>query len=607
MKLTNDSSVNLSNAKKVFCDSVDALNWAYKNGLSIETQVKSSAPALLWKSSQSISNVEEKWNLNFFKEFQSSIGSLSKNVFDAIISIDGVSHEEALCVTMTIVKFQILLYKASCLTNEDLMNPIVFIKVDGFGGPNGNNMNPPWEKILGDYKEFKVISFKQKSEWSILNTRKVSLYKRLKVAGLETILYRILLRIFRFLPKSFFTKKVFIYRENELVIETATSLALRGVGISSMSPEGISSKEISNFFNIIKEKVSPLLEKRISDYVIPKLSTKCKEIFFDELNAQLNLFYKHRSTWKSSIDNIKKEKGVVLTNHPSGLQGYAITSLCRERNIPVITAQHGVTQEISKYYDEAEYGSDQNTCDCYLAYNKTSAKIAENSHFSIGRVFVSGISLRHVRMASKRLKGRDILPLVYISTNIYKGNLGAFVGSIRDFDRSINEKNLITKVLSKLPYKVRYKTYPEDNRRYSDIDPVFNLIESFSNLELFSEKIDMRYLYDSHQIVMTSRATSTLGWAVMSNKPVVFINWRENNPLTKEAEESFKKGMFLFNDDDKDFHKKLLLFLSKPYLEIEREWMLKLGDRKKMVDAFFSTSRPKAGMQSAKLIINEYL
>ena len=607
MKLEKHTLVNLSNTKIVFCDSADALDWAYQNGLTAKTQVKSSAPSLLWRSDKCISNMEEKWNLIKFKKFQSSISILSKDVFDAVNLIDGVSHEEALCVTMSIVKFQIFLYKAACITSDYLVNPVVFLKVEGDGGPNGNNMNPPWERLLGNYKEFSVVSFKQNCKWGVLNTKKVSWYKRLKVAGFETILYRTLLRIFAVLPKSLLTKKVFIYRENELVIETATSLALSGVRISSLKPEGVPINEDIKFFEHIREKITPIIDKRISDYVIPELSNKCKEIFFEELNAKLNLFYKQRSVWKTSIDNVKKEKGAVLTNHPSGFQGLAITSLCREKNIPVITAQHGVTHEISKYYDEIEFGSDPNTCDCYLAYNKTSAKIAENSHFSIGKSFIAGISLRHLRMSSMKIKRSNFLPLVYVSTNIYKGNLGAFIGSLRDFDRSIKEKHLITKVFSNLPYKVRYKTYPEDNRRYPDLDPVFNLIESYPNLELFSEKIDMRYLYDAHQIIMTSRATSTLGWAIMSNKPVVFINWRENNPLTKEAEESFKKGMFLFNDDDKDFHEQLLLFLSKPYIEIEREWMLKSSDRQRMIESFFSTSGSNAGKQSAKLIINEYL
>jgi hypothetical protein len=117
----------------------------------------------------------------------------------------------------------------------------------------------------------------------------------------------------------------------------------------------------------------------------------------------------------------------------------------------------------------------------------------------------------------------------------------------------------------------------------------------------------MRYLIAKHRILITSRATSTLGWAIFSKKPVIFINWKENNPLTEDAEEFFDRGLFLFNDNDKDFHKELLKFLLKPISEIERLWDIKEKYRKEMIMEFFSAYNSKSGERASKMIINNFL
>ena len=44
------TSVDLSKFSVVFCDSLQALEWAYNNGLSRSAIVKSSAPAVLFSN-----------------------------------------------------------------------------------------------------------------------------------------------------------------------------------------------------------------------------------------------------------------------------------------------------------------------------------------------------------------------------------------------------------------------------------------------------------------------------------------------------------------------------------------------------------------------------
>jgi hypothetical protein len=185
--------------------------------------------------------------------------------------------------------------------------------------------------------------------------------------------------------------------------------------------------------------------------------------------------------------------------------------------------------------------------------------------------------------------------------------MGLCLSSKTDYGRAIDESKIITNVLGKLPHKVRYKTYPEDNRRYADIDPVLSIIDSANNIELFRKKIDMRYLVFEHRIFVTTCATSTLSWPVMSGKPVVFINQKNNNPLTNKAHASLSKGIFVFDDDDKNFHQNLREFLSQSLEEIERLWEEKEGAREEMIKEYFTAYSSGSGVRAAKIIIQEYL
>ena len=168
-----------------------------------------------------------------------------------------------------------------------------------------------------------------------------------------------------------------------------------------------------------------------------------------------------------------------------------------------------------------------------------------------------------------------------------------------------DEQKVIVKVLNELPYKVHYKTYPEDNRRYSDADPVLRDVKDSDNVELFSEKIDMRYIISEYRIFVTTCATSTLSWPVMSGKPVVFINQKNNNPLTNESNASLSKGLFVFDSDEDDFHRNLRDFLSQPLEEIERLWKEKKVAREKMIKNYFSAYNGGAGGRAAKIILKE--
>ena len=600
---------SLSGYNNVFCDSQEALKWAYQQGLPSDAIIRTSSPAMLWNKNPNIIHIESHWNVDLMKEFQSTIQRFSEEIYDNVMLVEDISREEALCIAQVAVSFHILLFKASCLTKRDLVEPCLFISVDGNGGPEGNNMNPPWKKLLINNLKFRAITYVLKNnKWSTLTTNGASLWNRIRIGGMETLIYRLFIKLTNKLPIALFRKQVLITNENELLIETAAYLALNGVRIREIKPTKKGSTSIDkNKLLCIKKSIQTFVNLRIKNWVDPNLVKLCEDLFFQEVEEKLNNFMKFRAQWEFIIKEPKQLKRVLLINAPCNIKGLAVISVCREAGIPIVSFQHGVTKEICATHGEVSASNEINVSDLFLTYNLQSKKISETSHFLRGKAFAVGISARHLRMGvSHFMQKSSESHIVYISTNLYRGNLGAFSTWETDYGRAVNEYLLITKVFSCLPHKICYKNYPEDNRRYADEDPILTEVRVQENMDLFNRKIDMRYLLSKHRVLVTSVATSTLGWLVMSGKPVVFINQSHNGPLTKNAHSIFSKGLFLF-DDTKGFHERLYNFLSLPIAEIEKLWAQKKDAREEMVKQFFTSSLSKnSGKIASRVISDKY-
>jgi hypothetical protein len=611
--------MKLSNYKNVFCDSKKALNWAYKHGLPTDATIKTSSPALLFEKNPNIVHVESKWSVDEMKQFQTSIEVFSENIYNSLKLIDEISHEESLCITQSSVLFHKIIYKAACLTEKDIKDPRLHIKVDGNGGPNGNNMNAPWDLLLSSFHAFDTIIFTQHSDWSVLTTSGVPLWKKLFVGGVETLVYRVYTNFLSKFFNSFFTRNVIIPNENELVIETAYNLLIKGVGIGKISNNCVQVENLKNDkynnkakVKLVEKTVLPIITKRLNEWVIPSLVPICVDIYKDSIKTRLEEYWINKERWRVVFKKENFNKKVLLTNAPANVNLMPLTELCRENNIPVISAQHGVTKEICAMLGEAKQMYEINYSDKHFAYNVRSAIASEQVTYSRGSSFVVGMSRRHHRMYS-RLGNKGMIvakrppSIVYISTNLYRGNLGLLGTWMTDYGLAIIERDMILKVLTKIPHRVRYKTYPEDNRRYADIDPIFNIVKKSNNIELYENKVDMRYLLNKHQIIITSGATSTLGWPIMSGKPVVFINRKNKMSLTDDAHKAFSKSLFLFDDCSDSFFDDLLNFLSQSIDDIYKQWAAKEKARNIMIEEYFSKRSVNAGKLAAEVIIEEYL
>jgi hypothetical protein len=604
--------LDLSKFENVLCDSLQALEWARSKGLPENAIIRTSAPALLWGNDPYIHHLEAEWGLDRFKLFHNEISEISEIIYDIVKSEK--CDDLALLLAQEVVIFSRIVFKAACLKKEDFNHPILFLKVYGDGGRglgnSGNRMNPPWDDILLDNSLFHSIQYKlENDEWETQDPALIPFRSRLYIGGIETLLYRIATRIGPTVLRRLFNKRVLIHSENELIIETAANLIKKRVSIESMIIGDVDVDDDLEQSNNIKpslhSKLSHAVDEWLSRWMVEDAALACQKLFFKRVNFAIGKFKLTKMEYKKTIKGCNKM--VVLTNSPGGLKGIALHQVCRDKGIPVVSMQHGVTNEITSVSNEWMPFVDINASDYNLIFNYSLASFMKLSKFSQGATYVVGMPNRYARMNVSKYHNHNMPEIAYISTNLYKGTFGFFAGWMTDFRRAQIESNIVTKILSRLPHSIMYKAYPEETRRYPDLDPVLNYVKQSNNIELFQDKIDMRYLVKNHRLFVVSKASSTISWLVMSGKPVVFINWKNNAPLTPDAYKAFSKGMFLFDGDDNDFYEKLRIFLSKPILEIELLWDQKKEHRRNMVKEFFSAYHSGAGKRAAKFILGKCL
>ena len=214
----------------VFCDSSQALEWAYKNGLPQSAIIKTSSPSLLWNKNKNIKNIEKRWTTEEIALFQNEIKKLNETIFDKASGVDGVGRELAMIISQSAYRFQKIVYKAACLNDNDFNNHRLFIYVEGKSGPAGNIMNSPWDQLLSSNNSFLKVDYTLKNDkWKMLTTRGVSFFRRYKIAGYQTLIYRLAIKLMKNLPNGLFKREVIMPNENELNIEIAYSLIMSGV------------------------------------------------------------------------------------------------------------------------------------------------------------------------------------------------------------------------------------------------------------------------------------------------------------------------------------------------------------------------------------------
>jgi hypothetical protein len=589
---------DLSSYDTVFCDSLEALEIAKEYGLPKDSIVKTSSPAVILDGSYNTIQIDSGWNKEKIKLFKDLDKKFINDVYKELESYHDLKDYAHTVARFSYSSFIIFLYKASCIINKDLTEKRLILEIDH----QNKKINSPWKILLANNLQADNFKIQTKQlDNATINTTKIPILHRLRVSGIESIIYMLISKSYGFYPKFFSKGDIFVAGNNELITEICYELAKQRYRIKNIEPESFNENIANNIIEKIKKALlDKVIKPYINKYVVDDLVDVCMNKYFEDLNHCLNQYNSLKNGWEMTLKNLSIKPEFIFMNSPSSFKGIALYN-SNNRESLLVSAQHGVTDEISKE-KLGHVAMEINASDIYLAYNDSSASVSEKSQFKKGKSFVVGMSLKHLRMKQNFSFNKINCPIVYIATNLYKGNNG-IAGHITDYDRAMTEINFIENVLSKVPHKILYKSYPEQNIRYPDLNPVFKVISKYKNIELYDKKVDMRYLMMRHRVIITSRATSTVSWPMLSFKPLIFINSQKSETLNQPAYESLRKSVFLFDAESHNYYDNILKLLSLPISKIEDIWKSMEAERKKTIKSFFTKYNGDAGKRSIKFLL----
>ncbi len=576
----------------ILCDSLDALEYFYKQGLDKKIKVITSSPAILLKKKINSKHLFDNWSTLKYKRFQESIFGLSYKAFNVIRKSNQFEREEAIIAAIACNNYHKFLLKFSQIDEKFLNAKLLFISIDE-SFPNAEKINPPWH-LLSFNHNFYNLKYKPANMDNVIASSKLKLnfLKRYIFGGIETLIYRFLIILTKIF-KSNNNDKLFITSENELSIEIASSLFLKGfcpVDLLSIK-NNFSNKQNKRYKNLwlcikslIKERLKPIKSKRLRSIALKEFENQ----LFNEIIVYLS--------WKDTFSEFfKKTKinystnSLLITNHACSTKNLAAHSFFKKRKIKMLACQHGVSAEISGSHSYCLSQHDSSSSEIHLAFNTYSKRVADSNPFSKSKSYVSGSPKRYKRLNYVSL-GFKKYEVLFLSNALYKGNTGGLSTWSTDLEIAKNELKVLSS-LKEVSKNVYYKPYPYSYKRYLEKDLFIEFIKKKKNLKLIKQNYDARYLIGRANILICCTATSTLSWAIMSNKPLLFINFKNMAPIKKELNKIFRKSVFFIDFNKNDFRKNIKEILNKPKIDIQRQWEEKYSNRKELINLCISSDR----------------
>lgn len=369
-------------------------------------------------------------------------------------------------------------------------------------------------------------------------------------------------------------------------------------------------KNIIDIENIINKSFSTYLKKYIKHEKVRigfiKTITELFTINIQELLANKNHI-------RSQIKNLKQKSNIefCLSNGLYQNIGKSLYDAMKFNNIKVFAVEHGLTNGISKDSLTNQYISERNTSDVLFCYNDASRDFHKNLSFSKTNFYSVGS-----HSFSKKILNKNLLRFFYRKKFKVKSecvfyvshNIELNVGKYYPFTKPCSEifqdeKNLIS-TLSKVNKEVIYKPYPT-KQFIADRNTYLNeLISKCDNIKFIEKEEDFRYMRNVADVIITQSSESTLEWCIGVEKPLVFLDSKNYEPLLNEnVINAFKKSFFFFNYDKKGWEKDLIKFLNKPYSEILKLWEEKKYYREKYDNIYFLSKKKNAGKIATKYIL----
>ena len=536
-------------------------------------------------------------------EFTKEIGSISNKIFN---NIKKLNYSHSLCCHFSLfILFCSQIIRAALPLKKEFFfqsNLIIDIKT------NDNNvydsLKNPYLKIFKGSKKLivKEIYLKDKKFFSKLVSP--PFFLRNSVLGLINMEYNFW-RIFWNLFPKYFSKGIFLVGvEGNFVRETLIYLSRRGYSFKQLQrPKTNLSAINKNKYKKFIKIISPI-KIFLFKWLDPYIAKKVYKILLNDLSIFLINFEHNEKHWNKSLSNFPKKtiKGLIST-HLLLKPFHAIGDFFINKKIPIFNFQHGHTRELSSR-DDIYFKWDpivEPIGDKIFTYTKFCQDSSNKTKCIRGNFEAVGTPKIYQRR--KHLFYKSKYDVIYVSTNLFTGMKLNMRNRNWDDCKKMNfEINLIKKIFKKINKKILYKSYPVAGNLSDCI--LNDEISSIKNIKLIKKNYDLIYFLKKRRIIITSGATGTLGYCVLSHMPLIYIDHKNYMPLRPDLIPLFKKSFFYFNTSDKHFFPKLKEFLNMPIKRIYLLWNQKKKSRDKSIKNVFSINTKTAGKEACNKILS---
>jgi len=592
---------DLSRFRIVFVDHGAALNYARARGVGADAEFRTASPTLVHDPSFAALPVDDHLDAGYTPDLSPATLAFTKDLF-ARLGANPETEPYAIVAAQIGIAFPSIAHKAMALRERDFDEPVLIVGVDAGSAADDRRLNLPWSELLAANPRARTVTLPAGTftltERHLPETE--GFLDRQRFGGWEKIGFQLVQALWRKLPFASPRGTFLLLRENLLLRETALHLTYRGYGLRSIkAPPDNPLPLPADISRLLDAAAMPALEAFLGPRVVAKALAPLCDIFLRRLRRDVGTYRASLPYWRELLDGLAAcRPRAVLTNMMLTPQVAALHRTCRERGLPVVSFQHGVSRELSHNNWHVQAYFEGNTSDIFYAFNPVAAGLSDGAAFNRARAVPVGLPACYWRCGTFRKPDRRAPPILYASTLLYTGNVNMVaVAGASDIQMAATEIDLIDRVWRRLPHRVLYKPYPET--RYLDPDPVTERARAASNVTVFEAGDDLNRLIPDCRVVVSARATSTIAWCATSGKPFVFIDHEHEKPLRAETRAAFERAFFLFDSAAPTFHDDLRAFLSRPLDEIERLWAEKAEARARVLDEFFGVGGPGAGRRAA--------
>jgi hypothetical protein len=579
-------------ARWVLLDSRKALDFVRQNGLPPDATVFTFSPALL---ADQLTNIRALDANATAADFQA--------IFERTQALGADLHQrfsaQSFCLTVSRVPVQqqAFWYRAACLGRLPLDEPGLVAEIDIGEASLDKRFKNAAARLLVDHPSVSsvMIPFEDRPASFKGRPKAPPLLTRLRYASALAVWYRLIkmLSVCRLFPA--FRGTFLILRENELLRETAAHLALKGFALADDGAIPKRSADAAPLDRAVSEELSALFGRHLAPLLPAPVRAAALQTFLNACREAIADFITAEQCWRQVLAARRRVVG-VLGNALFMPAADALFQVCRERRIPFILFQHGVTREICDHVSRLVLLFESTCSDFDVVFNPQCGRLQAESTFRRSTSLVSGMPHDYFRSRKSRKAG-SVPPIWYISTALYQGNLGLLNQWAPDWLRAETEKLIVDEVLSQLPHRIFYKPYPAT--RYLDGDPVVEHARTVPNIHVYNDGLDLRYIAGDARILVTSRATSTVSWCLMNDKPVIFIDFPDQAPLRNEARLLFEKATLFFDAREVNWRERLRAYLSQPIDVIERDWAPRDDARRQLLHEYFDAAQGRGGGKDA--------